>query len=337
MKTFKPSNKSLFYPLTKTWKPVNFQGVGKKSHYFEGWYFKNVSADKHHIWSVIPGISIEKSGIRHAFIQLINGKTADTWYVKYPIEAFSYSQKAFDVRIADNRFSLQGISLNIQSPENNLATSGSLVFKNIHPLKSTFFNPGIMGWYSFVPFMECYHGLVSMDHHLSGELKMNGSEINFDGGKGYSEKDWGKSMPEAWIWMQSNHFEKAGTSFMLSVAKIPWLKSSFTGFLCVLLLDGKIHRFATYTGAKLKNLSVDRELVQVEIRDKNYRLFISARHAARGLLAAPLNGAMDRRIAESVDAEITVRVTKLSGKEIFNGTGKTAGLELVGDMKELPI
>jgi hypothetical protein len=144
-------------------------------------------------------------------------------------------------------------------------------------------------------------------------------------------------MPEAWIWMQSNHFEKTGTSFMLSVAKIPWLKNSFTGFLCVMLLEGKIHRFATYTGAKLINLSVDDKVVQVEITDKKYHLLISAKHAARGLLAAPLNGAMDRRIAESIDAEITVRVTELSGQEIFVGTGKTAGLELVGEMRELPL
>ena len=334
VKTFKASNKSFLYPVSKTWKPVNFQGAGKKSHYFEGWYFKNVSADQQHIWSVIPGISIENIEKQHAFIQLINGKTAETWYVKYPIGSFSYSQRGFRVSIDNNTFSLQGISLDIAD---EIEISGQINFQNIHPLKSLLFNPGIMGWYSFVPFMECFHGLVSMDHDLSGQLKIDGKPVSFENGKGYSEKDWGRSMPEAWIWMQCNHFEQPRTSFMLSIAKIPWLKSSFTGFLCVLLLNGKIHRFATYTGARLKNLSVDTETVQIEISDKNYHLGISARHAAHGLLAAPLSGAMDRRIAESVDAEIMVRVTESSGKEIFSGTGKTAGLELVGDMEELPV
>jgi hypothetical protein len=334
MTKIKSLKKSTFYPLTKTWKPILFQGAGKKSRYFEGWYFKNVSADQNHIWSVIPGISIESTQKQHAFIQLINGKTAETWYVKFPIESFSYSQKEFKVNIGSNSFSLDGIHLEIKD---EIEVFGNIHFNKIHPLKSTLFNPGIMGWYSFVPFMECYHGLLSMDHNLSGELQINGRQINFDNGKGYSEKDWGRSMPEAWIWMQSNHFEKPETSFMLSVAKIPWLKNSFTGFLCVLLLNDKIHRFATYTGAKLKNLSVDEEEVQVEITDKKYHLQISARHAARGLLAAPLNGAMDRRIAESVDAEITVQVIDHSGKNIFEGTGKTAGLELAGDMQELPI
>lgn len=331
------TNKSLFYPVTKTWNPVNFQGTGKKSGYFEGWYFKNVSGNGEHIWSVIPGISLGKSDDRHAFIQLIDGKTAETRYIRFPIEAFAYSQKEFLIRIGKNTFSLKGFSLDINDPEESITVQGQIYFHNLNSLKSTFFNPGIMGWYSFVPFMECFHGLVSMDHDLSGTLEINGSILNFDGGKGYSEKDWGRSMPEAWIWMQSNHFEKPRTSFMLSVAKIPWIKSSFTGFLCIFLLDGNIYRFATYTGAKLKNLSVDGEVVKIDITDQNHDLQISARHAARGLLAAPLNGAMDRRIAESVDAEISLRVTRKNGTMLFQGNGKTAGLELVGNMKELPV
>lgn len=334
---FKPTNKSFFYPVTKTWNPVNFQGTGKKSGYFEGWYFKNVSGAGQHIWSVIPGISIGKSGDRHAFIQLIDGKTAETRYIRFPIEAFAYSQKEFLIRIGKNTFSLKGLSLDINEPEENIAILGQIRFQNLHPLKSTFFNPGIMGWYSFVPFMECFHGLVSMNHDLSGTLEINGSKMNFDGGKGYSEKDWGRSMPEAWIWMQSNHFGKSGISFMLSVAKIPWIKSSFTGFLCVFLLDGKIHRLATYTGAKLKTLSVDREVVKVEITDQNQHLQVHARHADRALLAAPIHGAMDRRIAESVDAEISLCITGNNETVLFQGNGKTAGLELVGNMKELPV
>jgi len=194
-----------------------------------------------------------------------------------------------------------------------------------------------MGWYSFVPFMECYHGLVSMNHDLEGSLTINNQLADFSEGKGYSEKDWGRSMPSAWIWMQSNHFEKTDTSFMLSIAKIPWLGYSFTGFLCVLLLDGKIHRFATYTGAKIKQIEIGDESVSIEVRDNKYSLKIKAQHAGRGILAAPLHGAMDRRIAESVDATLEVFVRDKKGNIVFSGKGKNAGLELVGDPGELPV
>ena len=327
------SNK--LYRFLKTWRPVQFQGVAKKSKYFEGWYFKNVSVDGSHLWSIIPGISIVDNNNKHAFIQLIDGKTAETWYVKFPIEDFSYSQKKFEVAIGKNHFSYDGFHLDISNEE--IKVKGTVSFKNIHPLKSSLMNPGIMGWYSFVPFMECYHGLVSMNHDLEGSLTINNQLADFSEGKGYSEKDWGRSMPSAWIWMQSNHFEKTDTSFMLSIAKIPWLGYSFTGFLCVLLLDGKIHRFATYTGAKIKQIEIGDESVSIEVRDNKYSLKIKAQHAGRGILAAPLHGAMDRRIAESVDATLEVFVRDKKGNIVFSGKGKNAGLELVGDPGELPV
>lgn len=331
----KSIDNSLSYCLLKTWRPVQFQGAGKKSRYFEGWYFKNVSADGGHIWSVIPGISIVDKNNKHAFIQLIDGKTAETWYVKYPLEDFSYSKKKFEVVIGKSHFSYDGFRLDID--DGVISVRGEVLFKNIRPLKSTLLNPGIMGWYSFVPFMQCYHGLVSMNHNLKGSLFINNSLVDFSGGKGYSEKDWGRSMPSSWVWMQANHFEKEGTSFMLSIANIPWIGKSFTGFLCVFLLDGRLYRFATYTGATIKFLQINDEAVSVEIQDNNYSIKVKAQHSGRGILAAPLDGAMDRRIAESVDAIIDLTVLDKNGNEIFSGNGKNAGLEVVGDTGELPV
>ena len=42
-----------------------------------------------------------------------------------------------------------------------------------------------MGWYAYVPTMECFHGILSMNHTLTGQLTLNKSKLNFDGGKGY--------------------------------------------------------------------------------------------------------------------------------------------------------
>ena len=48
-----------------------------------------------------------------------------------------------------------------------------------------------MGWYRFVPFMECFHGVVSLNHELEGDFLIENQVFSFDGGKGYIEKDWG--------------------------------------------------------------------------------------------------------------------------------------------------
>ena len=64
-----------------------------------------VSHDELSILSVIPGISISEDGsTKHAFIQIIDGKTAKTEYISYPIEDFYYSKDDFLVKIGNNFF-----------------------------------------------------------------------------------------------------------------------------------------------------------------------------------------------------------------------------------------
>ena len=48
-----------------------------------------------------------------------------------------------------------------------------------------------MGWYAWMPFMECYHGLVSLDHGIEGVLSAESDTVDMTGGRGYTEKDWG--------------------------------------------------------------------------------------------------------------------------------------------------
>ena len=42
--------------------PEEFRGRGKKRNYFEGWYFKLVSADENTALAIIPGIAINAEG-----------------------------------------------------------------------------------------------------------------------------------------------------------------------------------------------------------------------------------------------------------------------------------
>ena len=82
-----------------------------------------------------------------------------------------------------------------------------LTFKHIIPWPVTLLSPGVMGWYRFIPFMECYHAVLSFNHTIMGHIKINGVNSDLNNGRGYMEKDWGSSMPSSWIWMQTNHFD----------------------------------------------------------------------------------------------------------------------------------
>jgi tocopherol cyclase len=178
--------------------------------------------------------------------------------------------------------------------------------------------------------------VLSLDHEVSGRLRIGKRAVDFSGGRGYIEKDWGSAFPRGWVWMQTNHFEETGTCLTASVARIPWLGTAFPGFITGLWHRGRLYRFATYTGAALTRLAISDTNVQVTLQDGRYRLELDAKRSQGGLLHAPFREAMVQRLVESLTAEVSVRLlARRTGEEIFSGRGRNAGLEVGGETDTL--
>ena len=320
--------------FTNILHPNRYHGFTKKPPYFEGWYYKLVSADEKSRFAIIPGVYLAKNPEKnHCFIQVFDSNADAVRYHRYPFDAFQAARDSFNVQVGRSTFSQDAISLDIEDEFGKL--QGELNFSGLNPWPVNVLSPGAMGWFAWVPFMECYHGVVSMDHQINGRLVMDGQDFDFSGGRGYIEKDWGKQFPSAWIWGQSNHFEAPGVSLMLSVAVIPWIGQSFGGFIIGFLHDGVVHRFATYNRSKIESLSLTDAEVNLVVRNTTHRLHIKAIRVEGGLFQAPTTTEMDRRIIETLDAKLAVRFEDLAGREIFSGTGQYSGLETVGDLDQL--
>lgn len=172
--------------INKIWKPEIFQGSFRKKNYFEGWYFKIVDRYGENPLAFIPGLSIGNNADNsQAFIQILNGITLQSSFQRYLLRDFSSSNRSFQIRIGKNTFSQEGFTVDIQSVD--ISAIGSICFKDSFTWPVRPFSPGSMGWYSFVPFMECYHGIISMSSTLEGKILINRQTIDFSGGKGYIE------------------------------------------------------------------------------------------------------------------------------------------------------
>ena len=317
--------------MGKRSRPNVFQGNLKKKFYFEGWYNKIVDASAEHIYAIIPTIALnEKEQTSHAFIQYLDGINATAEYFKYSLEDFeNLSNKQYKIRIGKNYFSLDRIHLDID--QDGYKINGDLEYIDSVPWPKKFLQPGVMGWFSYMPFMETYHGMVSMNHEIRGILTINGENVNFDNGKGYIEKDWGKSFPSAWIWTQSNHFSNPNLSFMFSIAKVPFLRMHFNGFLTALWHEGDFYKFATYTRAKVKSLDINQDYIRIIVEDKNYHLDfeVAKKGIGSGLLKAPQEGVMSGHIPESINSKIKLRLfDKKKELIIIDDLGVNAGLEI---------
>ncbi len=321
---------SWLHRLRAVLNPNWYHGHGKKPPFFEGWYYKLIDPSGEQRYAIIPGVFLSQNP--HAFVQVLDGRTGTAQYHEFPIESFWASTKDFEVHVGANRFTANAISLNLERPEQQVR--GELRFAGLNPWPVSLTSPGIMGWYAWVPTMECYHGVVSLDHEIQGALEIDGAEVDFSGGRGYMEKDWGQSFPAAWIWMQTNHFEQPGISLTASTAIIPWRRTAFRGFIVGFWHGGVLHRFATYNGAQIEKLSVSDDAVEWVLRNKTHRLSLVAHLGAAeqyGLLKGPTTVEMGRRVAESLTATVDVQLVQMENgreREIFTGNGRYAGLEV---------
>jgi tocopherol cyclase len=162
--------------------------------------------------------------------------------------------------------------------------------------------------------------------------------IDFTGGRGYIEKDWGRSFPSAYVWMQSNHFQQANISIKASVAKIPWVRNAFVGFIVGIWLQDRLIQFTTYNKSKLLKCRITKDSVALEMENRNYRLEIIAHRDHATALAAPILGIMDGRIEESMTSTIDVKLfDKKTNTMLLNGLGEHAGMEVAGNIKEIII
>lgn len=315
--------------LTKVWHQEAFQGTHRKKGYFEGWYLKLIDQTRTAVFALIPGVSIGKTKEEsHAFVQLINAVTGKTEYFRFAFDAFSADRNKFDVRIGNNHFWDGGIDVDLQNETTSL--KASLRFENIEKYPTSLLHPGIMGPFSFVLGMECYHGIVNIRHTIVGNMTYNGALLEMTGGEGYIEKDWGKSFPQVWLWMQANHFSNPNSSFMFSIARIPWLGTSFTGLISFLRTDQGFFRFATYNRSKVQSLKMDGDQIKATLKSPTHTLSFTANYARGGILKAPKNGMMLREIEESITAEISLELYDHHGNMLYQDASNRAGMEIAG-------
>ena len=304
--------------------PELYQGSKRTENYFEGWYFKFVHQSGKHAFALIPGVSLNSEEDQHAFIQLMDGTGGKSHYYRYDIDSFSAHPEKLEVKIGDCFFSTDRVEINLPNMKGNFKITDTT------PLNKSILNPGIMGWYSFTPFMQCYHGIVSMDHNVHGQITHDDKVWDYSGAKGYIEKDWGTSFPKCWIWNQCNTFASgAKRCVFASVAHIPWMGNYFIGFITAVQDGDKLYRFATYNNAKHK-ARIEGDSVFLEFKKGKLRLTIKATKGIGADLKSPISGEMTGKVNESLTATVEVKLMK-GDEVIFEDTGTNAGLEIAGE------
>ncbi len=301
-----------------------FQGENcLNKNYFEGWYFKNTNKEKSICF--IPGINIEGKN-KKAFIQVITNNLS--YFINYDIKEFKFCHVPFKIQIGKSIFTKEGIHIEISDDIQKLQIYGNLKYSNTKNISTNILNPNIMGPFSYIPFMECNHAIINMQNDIIGKININSEEIEFNKGIGYIEKDWGSSFPKSYIWCQGNNFNKTKSSFMLSIADIPFKFFNFKGIICVLKTENEEFKFTTYNNTKIEKYLINDKSFDISLKKDKYLLNIKSNYDNGNKLLAPVKGKMNKDILESVTANITV-ILKQDNNELFHDMSRNCGLEIV--------
>lgn len=290
-------------------KDFLFQGNLSKKKYFEGWYYKHTINNTS--ISIIPGISLSNNS--HCFIQVIDTFTNKSYYIKFSLNEFEELEDG--IKIHNNYFYKDNINLDINTDE--LILNGQLSYENQVNITTSRLAPTIMGIFYYFN-MECNHSIISMNHTLKGALKINKHCINFYDGLGYIEKDYGRSFPKKYVWLQCNNKE---SSLFLAVANIPISFFFFKGFICVLIVDNKEYRFSTYNFSKVSTKNNT-----YVIKKGKLKLVITIIPNNSIKLTSPKLGNMNEYIYESLDSNCEVRLYK-NNKLIYEAKYTNCGYE----------
>lgn len=312
--------------------PDLYHGFKKKKDFFEGWYFKIVDASCSHMYAFIPGVLLSKDNhASHSFIQIIDGVCKENYYLKYQKELFGAAKDRFLISVADCSFSLYSMQILISTP--SFSCFGRLEFKNIKRWPDSILNPGSMGFYNYLTFMQCYTQVCALDMEIEGVMNINGKAVDFSGGRGYIEKNWGESFPYSWVWIQCNNFSKSKASLTCSIGHIPFPLGSFRGFLIGVYIDDEFYSFTTI---KRNKLQIERRGLDVIISVKNSRYILTVKTQTKpgGFIPCygPRGNDMVVLLEETLCGVIDVELKELiTGKVLFKDTGLCTGIEFGGE------
>ncbi|HKL98690.1 MAG TPA: hypothetical protein VJZ06_02125 [Mobilitalea sp.] len=281
-------------------------GYQNKVKFFQGWYFKN--QNESNIVSFIPAFHTDDNGNRSASIQVITN--TESYNISYPINEFTMSKSGLVICLGENKFSNQGIVLNIRTDK--LTVEGKLRYTAFTPLRYD-----IMGPFKYIPFLQCRHSIFSLAHCIEGSLSFNGDRMDFHRGLGYVEGDRGVGFPSDYLWTQCSWIEHGYNSVMVSIAIVKLGILSFTGCIGVVYYCGREYRLATYLGANIRRLSK----VELWVQQGKCILQVKLLEPRENNLLAPVMGKMSRTVYESVDCRVHYRFI-LKGNVVFDIVGR---------------
>ena len=203
------------YPLTCSQPtsghdPNGVHNLGGSPH-FEGWYYRAFDPESRQSWVLIAAYWVEDNYEGNGFLELIQHPEGTVYKQEFSsvnIEEIQASQGEFDLRLGDVQLGANKIDgvmwtddgqrLEIDLEITDCAQWGAPDDDN---------NRWTMGWSTEAPGIPIRWHVHHLKANMSGTIRTPEHEWTLSEIPLHQEKNWGRSFPSSWMWLQSNHFE----------------------------------------------------------------------------------------------------------------------------------
>lgn len=188
------------------------------------------------------------------------------------------------------------------------------------------------GWLSFLPLFDPGWQILLAQGVATGELEWQGKKYNLNQALVYAEKNWGRSFPSRWFWLQANYFPDHSDLSVTAAAgeRMVWNSSEEVGLIGI-HHQGKFYEFGPGNSILTWNVSRWGHWQLTASNDK-FWVELSGHTEDTGILVStPTAQGLQLNCRDTIRGNLCLKLGNIHQGLIVTAETKTAGLELGGN------
>lgn len=188
------------------------------------------------------------------------------------------------------------------------------------------------GWLSHLPIFDPGWQILMAHGLANGVIDWHGQEYYLEQAPAYSEKNWGRSFPKAWFWLNCNSFtDEPDLALTAGGGKRQVLTWEETVALIGIHYRGQFYEFAPWNSRVTWAIAPWGRWEMAAESDR-YRVELLGTTTHPGTpLRAPTHGGLAFCCRDTMRGEMTLKLTQNHGEEICTAHSTTGGLEVGGE------
>lgn len=312
-------------PLEQGEDPNGIHDLGDHSH-FEGWYYRFTEQDHMSSWVVIVAYWRDSTGADRAFIELLHHPSGTIYkqvYESFDIDYIQTYKGRFQLWVGDTFFSAHkikgsfidqaGTQIELDIDIDQCARWGAPLDEN---------NRWTMGYATNLIGIPLKWHINHLKSWSNGVIKIDHDSHVLQDVATHQEKNWGRSFPSQWIWMQSNVFEgRPDVAFALAGGPIVNSKQSPDGYILGIRWRDQFINWRSQDGHLFSFKDVDFYIAEdtaiwtLKVEGFYYKAEVKASASVHDLIVVdvPADGGLKAGAVESLNAEVDIILSKRNG------------------------